>query len=131
VLAMLTGTEFATGVPGMLAMVLIASVWGLAYSAIGFAIALKTGNAQATQSMWALFIPFVFLTTTFAPMEALSGWLATAARFNPMTYVLRGMRELTMSGWDAGELGVALAAVLALGLVTITAALLALGGRVR
>ena len=131
VLAMLTGTQFATGVGGMLAMVLIASVWGLAYSAIGFAIALKTGNAQATQSMWALFIPFVFLTTTFAPMEALSGWLATAARFNPMTYVLRGMRELTMTGWDAGELGVALVAVLALGSVTITAALLALRGRVR
>lgn len=130
-LAMATGTEFATGVPGMLAMVLVASVWGLAYSAIGFSIALKTGNAQATQSMWALFMPFVFLTTTFAPIEALSGWLATAARFNPMTYVLRGMRALTMAGWDAGELGVALAAVFALGLVTITAAFLALRGRVR
>ena len=48
-------------------MVLITSVWGLAFSAIGFAVALKTGNSQATQSIWTLFIPFMFLTTVFAP----------------------------------------------------------------
>ncbi len=82
--ALITGMDFATGVVGALVMVLIASVAGIAYSAIGFAIALKTGNAQATQSIWALWVPFMFLTTAFAPLDALSGWLRTAATFNPM-----------------------------------------------
>ncbi|HUG14140.1 MAG TPA: ABC transporter permease [Thermomicrobiales bacterium] len=125
------GLDFATGVPGAAALVLLSGCWGLAYSGLGFAIALKTGNAQATQSAGYLFLPLMFLTTLFAPREALSGWLGTAATFNPMTYLLQGMRSLTMDGWNAGDLGVALLATAALGSVSLTMALLALRGRVR
>jgi ABC-2 type transport system permease protein len=125
------GLDFATGLPGAAALVLLSGLWGLAYSGIGFAVALKTGNAQATQSLGALFVPLMFLTTMFAPREALSGWLETAATFNPMTYLLQGMRSLTMEGWDAGDLGGALLAVAALGCVSLTLAFLALRGRVR
>jgi ABC-2 type transport system permease protein len=126
-----TGTEFATGVVGAVVMVLIASMAGIAYSGIGFAAALKTGNAQTTQSIWVLWIPLMFLSTTFAPLEALSGWLRAAATANPMTYILRGLRELSAHGWDLGEIGVALITVAVLGTITITLALRALLGRVR
>lgn len=129
--ALAAGIDFATGVVGAVVMVLVASVAGIAYSGIGFGIALKTGNAQATQSIWALWVPFMFLTTAFAPMEALSGWLRTAARFNPMTYILRGLRELSGHGWDVGEIGLALITVAALGTVTLAFALRSLMGRVR
>jgi ABC-2 type transport system permease protein len=129
--ALITGMNFATGVVGAVVMVLIASVAGIGYSAIGFSIALKTGNAQATQSIWALWVPFMFLTTAFAPMEALSGWLRAAATFNPMTYILRGLRELAGHGWDMSEIGVALITVAALGTVTLSFALRSLMGRVR
>lgn len=125
------GLDFATGLPGAIALVLLSSFWGVAYSGIGFAVALKTGNAQATQSIWVLFMPLMFLTTMFAPKEALSGWLETAAMFNPMTYLLQGMRAFTMEGWDAGDLGVAVLAVAALGSVSLTLAFLALRGRIR
>jgi ABC-2 type transport system permease protein len=129
--ALLAGMDFTTGVVGAVVMVLIASVAGIAYSAIGFAIALKTGNAQATQSIWALWVPFMFLTTAFAPLDALSGWLRAAAAVNPMTYILRGLRELAGHGWDIGEIGVAIITVAALGTVTLTLALRSLMGRVR
>ena len=129
--AMATGTEFATGVVGAVVMVLIASVAGIAYSGIGFAAALKTGNAQTTQSIWVLWIPLMFLSTTFAPLEALTGWLQVAAKLNPMTYILEGLRELSAHGWDLGNIGQALITVAALGTVTITLALRALLGRIR
>jgi ABC-2 type transport system permease protein len=129
--AVATGAYFATGVPGALVLLLVTSLWGIAYSAIGFGVALKTGNSQATQSIWVLFIPLMFLTTAFAPQEALSGWLGTAASFNPMTYLLRGMRALSMTGWDMGEIGLALAAVAILGSITLTFAYTALRGRIR
>jgi len=125
------GLDFATGLPGAAALVLLSSLWGLAYSGVGFAVALKTGNAQATQSLGALFVPLMFLTTMFAPEEALSGWLATVATFNPMTYLLQGMRSLTMEGWDAGDLAGALLAVGGVGLVSLTLAFLALHSRTR
>jgi ABC-2 type transport system permease protein len=125
------GLDFATGLPGAAALVLLSGLWGLAYSGIGFAAALKTGNAQATQSISLLFLPLMFLTTIFAPKEALSGWLAVAATFNPMTYLLQGMRALMMGGSDAGDLGVALLATAGLGSVSLTLAILALRGRIR
>ena len=129
--ALATGLDFATGIPGAVMLILMSSLWGLAYSAIGFAVALKTGNAQATQSMWFLFMPFMFLTSLFAPKESLSGWLQTVADFNPLTYVLDVMRALSLTGWDAQDIGVAWLAVAIFGMATVTLALLALRSRVR
>jgi ABC-2 type transport system permease protein len=130
VVALGTGLHFETGVLGALTLIGIASLFGLAYSGIGFGMALKTGNAQATQSMWFLFMPLMFLTTLFAPKEALTGWLKTAATFNPMTYILEGMRSLSMTGWDAGDIGVALLAIGVIGVLSMTFAFAALKGRI-
>jgi ABC-2 type transport system permease protein len=130
VVALIAGLQFETGVPGAIAFLLIGSLFGLAYSAIGFGIAIKTGNAQATQSMWFLFMPLMFLTTLFAPKEALSGWLDVAATLNPMTYLLQGLRALSMEGWDFGDIGVALLAVGVLGAFSLTFSFLALKSRV-
>jgi ABC-2 type transport system permease protein len=129
--AVAAGLDFATGVPGAIVMVILASCFGLAYSGIGFTVALRTGNAQATQSMWFLFMPFMFLTTLFAPKEALSGWLSTAATFNPMTYVLQGLRSLSMEGWDAGDIAYSVLTISVWAMLSISAALLALRSRVR
>ncbi len=130
-IAVATGLHFETGIAGAAALVLLSSLWGLAYSGLGFAVALKTGNSQATQSLWFMFMPFLFLTTLFAPREALSGWLSTAATFNPMTYLLAGLRALSMNGWDASDIGGALLAVAGVGVLSFTLALLALRGRLR
>lgn len=130
-IAVATGLHFETGILGAAVFILIGSLFGLAYSGIGFAVALKTGNAQATQSMWFLFMPLMFLTTIFAPKEALSGWLKAVATVNPMTYLLQGLRALSAKGWDAGDIGVALLAVGALGTLSLTLAFLALRGRVQ
>ncbi|MGH2722744.1 MAG: ABC transporter permease [Actinomycetota bacterium] len=127
----LVGTTIETGFVGAVALVGIASLWGLAYSAIGFAVALKTGNTQVVGSMWVFQFPFLFLAPTFAPKAALDGWLATAATYNPMTYILDGLRALTMEGWDAGKLLIAVAIAVGFGMVTLSLALRALRGRVR
>lgn len=130
-IALAAGAQIATGVTGAAIIIVMGGAWGIAFSAIGYAIAIKTGSAQATQSVWALFIPFFFLTTSFAPLEALSSWLRVAAIYNPITYLLRAMRALTMTGWDAGEISVGLLALAGFGLVTFTMALRAMRSRVR
>lgn len=129
--ALATGLSFETGVLGAVTLILIASLFGLAFSGFGFTIALKTGNAQATQSMWFLFMPLMFMTTLFAPKEALSGWLSTAATVNPMTYILEGMRSLSLEGWDAGDIGVALLTIGVLGFISLNLAFMALRARLR
>ena len=62
-----------------LAFILLAALWGLAFTGFPYAIALKTGNPAAVNTSFLLFFPFAFLTTSFVPREALTGWLDTVA----------------------------------------------------
>ena len=59
------------------------------------------------------------------------GWLATAVRFNPTTYLLEGMRALLQEGWAWGSIAKGLAAIAGIGAVSFTLAFRALRGRVR
>ena len=48
-----------------------------------------------------------------------------------MTYVLKGMRSLSMQGWDTGALSEAVLAVAVFGTFTLTLAFLAMRSRVK
>jgi ABC-2 type transport system permease protein len=129
-LGFLLGVNFETGVPGVLAFVFMGCLWGLAFTGFPYAIALKTGNPAAVNTSFILFFPFAFLTTSFLPKDALTGWLATIATYNPVTYLLGGMRSLS-TGWDGSAIAEGGAAILGIGIVSMTLALLALRGRVK
>ena len=81
-------------------------------------------------SSFILFFPFAFLTTSFLPKDALSGWLAAIATVNPVTYLLQGLRSLITDGWVWSDIAVAFLAVVGVGVVSIGLALAALRGRV-
>lgn len=125
------GVHFATGVPGMAVFVVLSGVWGLVFTGLPYAIALKTGSPGAVNSSFLLFFPVTFLSTTFVPKEALSGWLAAVATYNPMTYILAGLRALVSQGWDWSALGQALFAIACFAALSLPLALLALRSRVR
>ena len=101
ILGFFMGARFDTGPLGVLVFVLIGALWGLGYTGIPYAIALKTGNPGAVNSSFIIFFPFAFLTTAYLPAENLSGWLSIVSTYNPVTYV-RGLRSLFI-GWDAAE----------------------------
>ncbi|HXX89528.1 MAG TPA: ABC transporter permease [Acidimicrobiales bacterium] len=138
-LGLAIGVRFATGVPGMVLFVVVSGLWGLVFTGLPYAIALKTGNPAAVNSSFILFFPFVFLTSAFAPLPALAGWMQAIARYNPMTYVLAGLRSLIgaqavphqLGAWHWRALGAAVLAIAVFGCVSLTLALLALRGRVR
>ena len=131
VLGAILGVGFATGPLGVLAFLLVAGLWGLAFTGFPYTIALRTGNPAAVNSSFLLFFPFAFLTTTFLPQDALTGWLATVADYNPVTYLLAGLRALISDGWVAGDLLAAVGAVGVVGAVSFTLAFSALRARVR
>ena len=130
ILGLILGVSFGTGPLGLLLFILIGALWGLAFTGFPYAIALKTANPGAVASSFILFFPFAFLTSSTVPLENLTGWLRTIARFNPITYVLEGMRSLFEDEWDFADIGKALLAVLLLGVVSQALALSALRGRV-
>ncbi len=109
---------------------LYGALWGLAFAGFPYAIALKTGNPAAVNSSFLLFFPFAFLTTTFLPEEALTGWLATVATYNPVTYVLAGLRSLISEGWVWDDLAKGLVAILVIMAISFGMASAALRGRI-
>ncbi|MGB7982023.1 MAG: ABC transporter permease [Candidatus Nanopelagicales bacterium] len=130
ILGAVVGVSFVTGILGILVFLLLAGLWGLAFTGFPYAIALKTGNPAAVNSSFLLFFPFAFLTTAFLPQEALTGWLSTLATFNPVTYVLAALRSLLTEGWAVTPLLQGVIAILGVAAVSHTLAFMTLRGRV-
>jgi ABC-2 type transport system permease protein len=131
ILGFALGVRFETGALGVLVFVLLAALWSLAFAGFGYAIALKTGNPAAVNSAFLLFFPFLFLTSSYVPRSQLTGWLDTVAAWNPVTYILGGLRALTMQGWEWDALGQALAAIAVVALVSMSLCFGALRGRLK
>ena len=105
--ALVAGSGMASGVPGAILILVIAGLFGGAYSGIGIFIAMRTGNAQAAQAGFLLFFPLLFMAPAFAPLAVFDDWLRIIATINPVTYIMEGMRGLVMEGyaWPVTEGG--------------------------
>jgi ABC-2 type transport system permease protein len=100
ILGVIMGLRPETGIGGIITLLGYALLTGLAFSGFTVGVALITGSPGATAGTSFLFFPLSFLTATFVPLDLLSGWIQTAATFNPITYILEAMRYLMLQGWD-------------------------------
>ncbi|HLN62951.1 MAG TPA: ABC transporter permease [Symbiobacteriaceae bacterium] len=130
-IGLLMGLDPATGVSGVVALVVMAVLLGTGFAGYTVAVALRTGSAEATQGASFAFFPLTFITSTFVPEELLSGWIKVLTPFNPITYVLQAMRATLNTGWDGAVLLRGLAAAVGLGLVTYIFAVASLRARTR
>jgi ABC-2 type transport system permease protein len=127
----LVGVRFVTGLPGVIAFVLLAACWALGFTGFLYAIALATGSPAAVNGAFVLFFPFAFLSTAFVPRAALTGWMSAVVGDNPVTYLLAALRSLESAGWEPGALGSALVAIASVFAISLSLCLLALRHRTR
>ena len=108
IVALIAGSGMGSGVVGVVVILIMAGLFGGAYSGIGIFIAMRTGNAQAAQAGFLLFFPLLFMAPAFAPLEVFDEWLKWIATVNPVTYIMEGMRQLVIPdyGWPLVEDGV-------------------------
>lgn len=130
-LALALGVRLHSGPLGALLFLLTGCAWSLAFAGFGYAIALKTGNPAAVNSSFLLFFPFLFMTSSYVPRSQLTGWLGDVAGWNPVTYVLEGLRSLVTEGWRWAALGKAWLAIAVVAAVSMSLCLTALRGRTR
>jgi ABC-2 type transport system permease protein len=128
---LLLGLKPATGFLGLLVVIGLGVLLGLGFAGFTVSAALGSGSAAATQGASFLFFPLTFLAPTFVPLALLSGWLAVAAKINPITYVLEAMRALLNTGWDAHAIGISILACLLLAAAMYALAAFALTVRTR
>lgn len=129
VIGLIFGSGFETGLPGIVVLIVMSGAFGLAYSCIGMALALKTGSAQAAQLGFLIFFPLLFLSPAFAPKEFFAPWLEFLATINPVTYIVEGMRALVLDGWDWAAIAKAFAAIIGMGMFTMSLVLWGLRSR--
>lgn len=120
------GMRIASGVLGGLLIVLLSALFGVAYAGIGQTIALKTRNVQTTNASFIIFFPLLFLTPNFVPFERLAEPMQTLARFNPVSYIIEGLRSLVLEGFVASKLLACLAVIVVSGVLLTTLSLRAL-----
>lgn len=108
--AVLLGFRFRTGAGPAVGFVVLAVVFGFAWSWYGMAVTLAVRSFDAVAGlMFLTFFPLFFLGSAFVPLEALPGWLQPVGRVNPLTYVTDAMRALALGGPTAAPVGRALA----------------------
>lgn len=108
----LMGWRFEQGIWKMLLAVLIALLFGYAFSWVMATIGLATKTPEAAQSAGFLPIfPLVFASSVFVPTQTMPDWLQIFAENQPITIVANTVRSLMVPeealvflGFDQGEL---------------------------
>jgi ABC-2 type transport system permease protein len=98
VVGLAIGADLSGGVLGVLALY-VAAVGFCAVSGLwGVFMAVTFRTQQAGPLMQQGVFLAVFLSTAYTPQALLSGWLASAAKYNPVTHILEMGRQATVSG---------------------------------
>jgi ABC-2 type transport system permease protein len=121
------GVSVASGAVGVLVLLALALLIAIAFAAVGALIGLRSGSGEAVQGMFPLFFVLLFLSSMYLPRPLIEqDWFRTIATYNPVSYLIEGIRSLIVTGWDAEALalGFGLAAVIAVaGIAAASAAL--------
>jgi ABC-2 type transport system permease protein len=124
------GAHFESGVGGALLIVLLSVLISLAFGALGAFAALRTGSGEAVQGLFPLMFAALFLSSMSLPRDLIeTDWFRTVATWNPVSYMLEGIRSLMITGWDGEALALAFGCAGGLVLITLLAASVALRTR--
>ncbi len=122
VLLLAVGVHFRTGVLGVIAIFALLILFAMAWSCVSMIFAIRTQNARLVQSLFVLVFPFLYLTTSQAPKQLLPPTFAFIATYNPVTYIIEGVRALVLSTWSDPAIwqGFLIAAILFVVMVLLT-----------
>jgi ABC-2 type transport system permease protein len=130
-IGLIFGVHIAEGWLGVIWIILLVSATALAFGGIGAAIALRSGKASVVQGLFPLIFVILFLSTAFFPANLMLAPAADIAEYNPLSFVVDGLREPIISAFSGTGSLKALASIAGLGLIGLVTSALALRGRVK
>jgi ABC-2 type transport system permease protein len=114
------GVGFQSGPLGILVLLALSLVTSFAFAGIGALLALRFGSGEAVQGFFPLLFVLVFLSSSSLPRNLITtDWFRTVATYNPVSYLVEGIRSLIITGWDAEALAMAFGIGLAVTVVSI------------
>jgi ABC-2 type transport system permease protein len=124
------GAGIAAGLPGALVIVAMSLTISAAFGCVGAFVALRSGSGEAVQGVFPLFFAALFLSSMALPRDLIEiNWFQTVATYNPVSYMLEGIRSLVITGWDGEALALGFACSGGLAVIALLAASSALRTR--
>jgi ABC-2 type transport system permease protein len=124
------GDGLAAGPGGVPVLIALSLTISLGFGSIGAFVALRTGNGEAVQGVFPLFFAALFLSSMSLPRDLIeTDWYRTVATYNPVSYMLEGIRSLFITGWDGEALALAFACAGGVAVIAVAAASAALRTR--
>jgi ABC-2 type transport system permease protein len=130
-LGLIFGASINEGLPAALWIVLLVSAAALVFGSIGAAIALRTNSASVVQGIFPLVFVILFLSDAFFPANLMLEPASWVAQYNPLSFIVNGIREPIIAGWSLTTQLKAIASVIGVGIFGLTLCRFALIGRVR
>lgn len=111
---LIAGAHIEAGAGGAIVLVLLAIAISLAFGSVGLAVGMRSSTPESVQSLFPLIFVFLFLSSMSLPRNLIqTHWFREIATYNPVSYMIEGLRSLLITGWDgeALALGCGIAAV--------------------
>lgn len=126
---LLFGAHIAGGLAGALVLPIAATLLALSVGGLASAMAIKTGSVEAVQGAFPLLFISIFLSSAFFPTALMKGWYKSVATHNPISWMIDGMREQVLYGFDAPAAAKAILIPAALTVVSVVLCLVTLRSR--
>jgi len=130
-IGLLFGARIEEGVPGALVMIAIVTLSAVAFGGIGAAIALRSGKASVVQGLFPLVFVILFLSTAFFPDALLLEPAKSIAEWNPLSFIVEGVRDPVISALSAKSFAESMAALCFVAVVALGLSAAALRARLR
>jgi ABC-2 type transport system permease protein len=102
---LIAGVHIAAGVGGAVVLLALAMLIAIGFAGIGAVLATRTGSSQAVQGMFPLIFVAFFLSSMSLPRNVITvDWFRTIASWNPVSYMVEGLRSVVITGWDGTAL---------------------------
>ena len=130
-LGLAMGLHFATGIGGLVAVVVLAAAWAGVFGGLWYGIAIGTANPNLGPLEYGTILVLLLVSPALVPRSAMASWLGHVVAVNPVTYVVNAMRILQSDKWDSGALVKAVIALFVVAVVSLAVASVTIRSRVR
>ena len=95
------GAHSATGIPGLLMILLISALYGLGWGGLSILIGLRTKNSETVFAIAGFMtFPLLFMSTALVPASFMPYWMQNVSKINPISYGVDAIRVLMLSGFE-------------------------------
>jgi ABC-2 type transport system permease protein len=131
VIGMIFGAPIEEGIAGALVAIALVTLSAIAIGGIGAAVALRTGSSSVVQGMFPFVFVVLFLSSAFFPQNLMLEPAKTIADYNPLSFIVDGIRDSIVFGFSSSVMLDAVLSVLGIATFGLLMSAAALRRRVR